>query len=362
MGIQGYTSLMMLKTDRQHSNYKSLTSVEKLVQNGADLTKQLLGFARHGKYDVKLTNMNEIAHDTLRMFARTKKELAVHEEYAAAIWPVEVDQGQLQQVLLNIFVNAGQAMPGGGDLTLITKNVILAAQDAEELGLPPARYVRTSISDTGVGIDEGTRQRIFEPFFTTKELGHGTGLGLASAYGIIQNHQGTIDVESRMGEGTTFHIYLPASEKVNVGRDEKPIVQTAHNSPETVLLVDDEDFILKVGSQILQELGYKVMTASSGKEALEIFSENKEGIDLVVLDMIMPGMGGGETFDGIKALKMDAKVLLSSGYSIMGEASDILRRGCQGFIQKPFSMKSFSEKLREILDGENNSAYQNTGI
>jgi PAS domain S-box-containing protein len=357
MGIQGYASLMLLKTDPEQPNYKNLSNIEQLVQNGADLTKQLLGFARDGKYDVKSTNMNEIVRDTIRMFRRTKKEIIVYEEYEEDIWPVEVDQGQLQQVLLNLFVNAGQAMPGGGDLTLETKNVILGAQDAKAIGLAPGRYVRTSVCDTGVGIDEGTRQRIFEPFFTTKEFGRGTGLGLASAYGIVQNHQGTIDVYSQVGEGTTFLIYLPASEKA--GKNEKPFFKYNPNGPETVLLVDDEDFILKVGTKILQELGYRVLTAGSGKEALEIYSANRDKIDIVVLDMIMPGMGGGETYDSIKALKLDVKVLLSSGYSIMGEASAILRRGCQGFIQKPFTMKSFSEKLREILDGENHSGQQN---
>jgi PAS domain S-box-containing protein len=360
MGIQGYASLIMLKTDREHPNYKNLSSIETLVQNGADLTKQLLGFARDGKFDVKSTNMNEIAQETLRMFARTKREISIHEEYEEAIWPVDVDQGQLQQVLLNLFVNAGQAMPGGGDLTLVTNNLILGAHEAKEFRLPPARYVRISISDTGVGIDEGTRQRMFEPFFTTKQRGHGTGLGLASAYGIIQNHQGTIDVVSQVGEGATFHIYLPASEIAI--KDEKPLIDNNLYVPETVLLVDDEEFILKVGLQILEELGYAVLTAASGKEALKIYSEKKDEIDIVVLDMIMPGMGGGETFDSIKALNPDAKVLLSSGYSIMGEATDILSRGCQGFIQKPFTMKSFSEKLREILDGENNSVHENLGV
>jgi two-component system, cell cycle sensor histidine kinase and response regulator CckA len=360
MGIQGYASLMLLKTNPQHPHYKNLNGIEQLVQNGADLTKQLLGFARDGKYHVKTTDMNEVARDTIRMFGRTKKEISICEEYEENIWSVEVDQGQLKQVLLNIFVNAGHAMPGGGDLTLVTKNVILGAQDAQTLGLPPARYVRASVSDTGVGINEETRQRIFEPFFTTKEFGHGTGLGLASAYGIIQNHQGTIDVDSQMEEGTTFHIYLPASQKIR--KVVKPDFEHHHNGPETVLLVDDEDVILKVGSQILQELGYTVMTASSGKEALEIYSANRDKIDIVVLDMIMPGMGGGETYDSIKALKLDVKVLLSSGYSIMGEASTILDRGCQGFIQKPFTVKSFSEKLREILNGENTPMYQSSQL
>ena len=351
MGIQGYASLMLLKTDPEHPHFRNLNSIEELVQKGADLTKQLLGFARDGKYDVKSTNMNDIAQDTIRMFGRTKKEIRIYEEYENNIWPVEVDQGQLQQVLLNIFVNAGHAMPGGGDLTLVTENVILEADEASPFGLPAARYIRTSISDTGVGIDEETRQRIFEPFFTTKEFGHGTGLGLASAYGIVQNHQGIIDVESQVGTGTTFHIYLPASN--NSRNEDKTTFELDHAGPKTVLLVDDEDVILNVGSEILQELGYRVLTASSGKEALEVYSAKKDQIDIVVLDMIMPDMSGGETYDSIKALKLDVKVLLSSGYSIMGEASAILKRGCQGFIQKPFTMKSFSEKLKEILDEEN---------
>jgi CheY-like chemotaxis protein len=287
------------------------------------------------------------------MFGRTRKEIRLYEEYQEDLWPVEVDQGQLQQVLLNIFVNAGHAMPGGGDLTLATANVILEAKEAKPFGLPQGRYVKTSITDSGVGIDEGTKQRIFEPFFTTKELGHGTGLGLASAYGIIQNHQGAISVESQEGEGTTFHIYLPASGKVT--QNDKPqLVEINHaTGPKTVLLVDDEDVILRVGSEMLQELGYTVLTAKSGKEALEIYSANKNEIDIVVLDMIMPDMSGGETYDSIKSLKLDVKVLLSSGYSIMGEASAILERGCQGFIQKPFTMKSFSEKLRDLLEEEN---------
>lgn len=351
MGIQGHASLMLLKTDPNHPQCKNLNNIEELVQKGSDLTKQLLGFARDGKYDVKSTNMNEIAHDTIRMFGRTKKEISIHEEYEDDIWPVEVDQGQLQQVLLNIFVNAGHAMPGGGNLTLVTENVILEAQEAKPFGLLPAKYIRTSISDTGAGIDDETRQRIFEPFFTTKEFGHGTGLGLASAYGIVQNHQGIIDVESQVGAGTTFHIYLPASG--NGKNEDLDSIELDDAGPKTVLLVDDEDVILNVGSEILQELGYRVITARSGKEALKIYSAKKDQIDIVVLDMIMPDMSGGETYDSIKALKLDVKVLLSSGYSIMGEASAILNRGCQGFIQKPFTMKSFSEKLKEILDKEN---------
>ena len=252
----------------------------------------------------------------------------------------------LGRLLGYLLENASKYAPDGGAID------IYGWRDAD------CAYV--AVTDDGPGIPEEIRGNIFDPFFTTKPAGHGTGLGLASAYGIIQNHQGTIDVVSQVGEGATFHIYLPASEIAI--KDEKPLTNDNLHSPETVLLVDDEEFILKVGLQILEELGYAVLTAPSGKEAIKIYTEKKDEIDIVVLDMIMPGMGGGETYDSIKALKLDVKVLLSSGYSIIGEASAILNRGCQGFIQKPFTMKSFSEKLREILDEENTPMYQNSRL
>jgi CheY-like chemotaxis protein len=198
-------------------------------------------------------------------------------------------------------------------------------------------------------MDETTQKRIFDPFFTTKEMGRGTGLGLASAYGIVQNHGGIIHVYSEKGQGSTFHIYLPASGKKAM---EDSIVSEERVSmgTETVLLVDDEEMMTEAGGQLLEEIGYSVLIARSGKEAIGIYEKNKDQIDLVILDMIMPVMGGGETYDRLKEADPDIKVLLSSGYSINGEASEILDRGCDGFIQKPFKIKDLSQKLREILE------------
>jgi CheY-like chemotaxis protein len=190
-------------------------------------------------------------------------------------------------------------------------------------------------------------KRQFDPFFTTKETGHGTGLGLASAYGIITGHGGYIDVESEKGQGTTFSIYFPASAK-RIRR----AVETAEEfirGTGTVLLVDDEEFILEVGRDLLQALDYRVLTAKGGKEAIEVYRRNRDAILMVVLDMIMPGMGGGEAYDRIKEINPDVKVLLSSGYSIDGEASEILERGCNGFIHKPFNIKELCGKIGEIL-------------
>jgi len=348
MGIEGYVSLMLMDIHPTHPHRKTLEGIEEQIQGGAELTKQLLGFARGGKYEIIATNLNELIKTQNRMFGKTKKEITFREKYEENLWTVEVDQGQIEQVLLNLYVNAWQAMPRGGDLYIQTENVILNEDYTSLFNVDPGGYVKISVTDTGVGMDEETQRRIFEPFFTTKEMGRGTGLGLSSAYGIIKNHDGIINVNSNKGEGTTFSIYLPVLEKEVIKKEE--LHEEILKGKETVLLVDDEDVITDVGEDILKTLGYKALIARSGKEAIEIYKKNKDTIDIVILDMIMPGIGGGETYDRVKEINLDIKVLLSSGYSINGEATEILKRGCNGFIQKPFNMKQLAEKIRDILD------------
>jgi len=262
---------------------------------------------------------------------------------------VEVDQAQIEQVLLNLYVNAWQAMPNGGDLYVETSNVVLDENYARLFGVSPGNYVKISVTDTGIGMDKATQQRIFDPFFTTKEMVRGTGLGLSSAYGIIKNHGGIINVYSEKDEGTTFNIYLPASEKEIAVREER-LADEILKGTETVLLVDDEDMIVDVGEEMLKEMGYKVLVARGGKEAVEVYAKRKEEIDLVILDMIMPDMGGGEAYDRMKEKNPKVRVILSSGYSIDGQATEILERGCDAFIQKPFNIKEMSGKIREILE------------
>jgi two-component system cell cycle sensor histidine kinase/response regulator CckA len=348
MGILGNASLLLAKIEADHPHHEKLKNIEKYVENGAELTKQLLGFARGGKYVVKPTDLKDLVTRSARMFGRTKKEIRIHTDHLADTWPVEVDRGQIEQVLLNLFVNAWQAMPGGGDLYLSTENVELDQTYEIPYKLRPGRYVKLSVADTGIGMDIAIQERIFEPFFTTKEMGRGTGLGLASAYGIVKNHGGHINVYSQKGKGSTFSIYLPASGKT-VEREEQAPRELARGR-ETILLVDDEQITMDVGQEILRELGYKVLTARNGPEAIERFRAIGPRIDLVILDMIMPGMGGGQTFDELRRLDPNIRVLLASGYSIGGEASQILERGCNDFIQKPFNMRQLSEKLRAILD------------
>jgi PAS domain S-box-containing protein len=350
MGIQGNASLMALKTDPAHSNYEKIKNIETYVQNGTELTRQLLGFARRGKYHAIATDVNEVIEKSATMFGRTKKEIRIRMDLVEELWTVDVDRGQLEQALLNLYVNAWQAMPQGGELYLKTENVIL---DADFVSSKPYKveagdYIKITITDTGTGIDKEIQERIFEPFFTTKEMGRGTGLGLASVYGVIKNHEGYINVYSEADLGTTFTIYLPASRKTVKKEIEKTAPAMVMGTG-TILLIDDEEMIIKVGAELLKELGYKVLSARSGQEAIDVYENNTDKIDLVIMDMIMPGMGGGETFDRLKSINPDIRVLLSSGYSINGQASKILARGCDGFIQKPFNLIQLSDKIQQII-------------
>jgi two-component system cell cycle sensor histidine kinase/response regulator CckA len=348
MGIMGNASLMVSETDSAHPNYEKLKNIEKLVDSGSKLTQQLLGYAREGRYEIIPLNLNQLMKETSDTFRATKKEIRVHRELAENLFPIDADQGQIEQVLLNLYVNAADAMPGGGDLFLKTINVT----DKDMKGRPykpkPGNYVLLTVRDTGTGMDKRTTERVFDPFFSTKGLGKGTGLGLASVYGIIKAHGGYIDVESKKGSGTTFKIYLPAAEKKveMVAKSARQIIKGS----ETVLLVDDEPMVLEVGINMLKKLGYTVLEAKGGREAVKAYEANKDKIDLVILDMIMPDRGGGETYDQMKEIDPTVTVLLSSGYSIDGQATEILERGCNGFIQKPFTIKELSGRIREILE------------
>ncbi|MGD8256745.1 MAG: response regulator, partial [Desulfobacterales bacterium] len=347
MTIQGNTSLMLYNMGISDPLYESLKNIEKSVKNGAKLTRQLLGYARKGNYQVTPLDLNDLVKETAEAIARTRKEITIHSELAEDLDAVLADQGQIEQVLLNLYVNASDAMPEGGKLTLITRNMTLKDVNGMPHTSMPENFVELTVSDTGIGMDKKTLGRIFEPFFTTKEMGKGTGLGLASVFGIIKAHGGFMDVESQRGVGTTFKIYLPISNQRNEKRFEPQCKIINGNG--TILLVDDEEMVLDAGAKLLEKMGYNVFEAEAGRKAVEIYKENKEKIDMVILDMIMPEMGGGAVYDRIKEIDPDVKILLSSGYSINGQAKEILRRGCDGFIQKPFNMEELSGKLSQLM-------------
>jgi PAS domain S-box-containing protein len=345
--ILGNTSLILYDIDDTSPHYVPLKNIERQIKRGAELTTQLLGYARKGKYHVKPVNLNQIVEESAAAFGRTRKEIAIGCNLADDLLAVEADQGQIQQVLLNLFVNAADAMPTGGSLELSTSNATHREIESKEYHPAPGNYLRLTVSDTGIGMDENVRQRIFDPFFSTKETGKGTGLGLASVYGIIKNHGGYIEVKSQKGQGSLFNIYLPASADQVVDAAE-PAAKIMKGSG-TILIVDDEKTVLNVGVRILQKLGYTVLESTNGADALELYKKLQDQIQLVVLDIVMPNMGGGEVYDRLKEIDPEVKVLLASGYSIDDQAREIMERGCDGFIQKPFSVKTMSDKINEAL-------------
>lgn len=346
-GILGRTSLLLL--DVPSSFHPQLAEIEDLVKSASDLTRQLLGFAQGGKFEVRPMALNPLIRKTADMFGRTRKQVLFHMNLAQDLWVVEADQGQMEQVLMNLFVNARDAMPSGGEITVAASNVVLTPEQAGARGVQPGRYVEFSVGDTGSGMDAETMQRIFDPFFTTKEMGRGTGLGLATVYGIVKGHGGMIEADSEKGKGTTFTVRLPALEPGFVPEPLRRDPSEPLYGTETILLVDDEEVLLDIEKELLQRLGYQVLTASSGEEALRVLIAHGKDIRLVILDLIMPGLCGKELFSRMKAAAPEAKVLLSSGYSADGEAAQILSMGCDGFIQKPFSLHLLSKKVRKAL-------------
>lgn len=348
MGIQGYTSLIMMDTPPDDPRYGRLQRIENQVLSGSKLTKQLLGYARKGKYEIKRLDLNLLVREISEIFGMTKKQIRIHLELAEDLFVVNADQGQIEQLLLNIFINAADAMPTGGDLYITAmntnaKNIKHKSFKVKDSG----NFIQIVIRDTGIGMDQKIVDRIFEPFFTTKGLASGTGLGMASVYGIIKGHGGYINVKSKVGRGTTFDIYLPAAGESILKNKESNI--EAVKGQGTLLLVDDEDVILEVAQEYLNLLGYNVLLAKGGKAAIDIYQQKKDEIDMVLLDMVMPDLSGGDTYDRVKEINPHVKVLLSSGYSIDGQARDIINRGCNGFIQKPFTLKDLSYKLKEVL-------------
>jgi two-component system cell cycle sensor histidine kinase/response regulator CckA len=350
MGIRGHVSLMSLEAHDPHAIGGRLRKIDKLVESGTHLTSHLLGYAREGRYKVKTISLNQLVVETSDTFSLTKKQITIHRNLDENLFSIQADHGQIEQVLWNLFINASDAMPDGGDLFLETANVTHDQMRGKIYVPKPGNYVLLKVTDVGIGMDRKTLGRVFDPFFTTKGIGRGTGLGLSSAYGIVKAHGGYLDVESKPGKGSTFKLYLPATQE-----EVREVVKTPAGvikGTGTVLLIDDEQAVLEVGKELLEVMGYRVLAASEGEKAVEIYTKNRDKIDIVVLDMVMPGMGGGEVYDHLKKIDPDVKVLLASGFAIDGEASKILDRGCDGFIQKPFNMKELSERITEIINDQ----------
>ncbi len=347
MAILGYCSVILIDTDPEDPTYERLKIIEEQVHSAARLTRQLLGFARGGKYDIRTMDMNELLSRSAEAFCSGKEEIRMHLNLWRELWTVDADRAQIEQVFANIYLNAWQAMPEGGDLFIETRNIYLEEHLAGVLLLDSGKYICITVTDTGIGMDKTTLQKIFEPFFTTRGMGGGAGLGLASAYGVIKNHGGTIQATSEKGKGATFKVYLPASGKEAPGA--RVSDSTLIKGTETVLFVDDQAEVASIGAEMLQSLGYTVLVATSGNQAIKIFEKEYGNIDLAILDMTMPAMSGVDTFKAMKNINPQVKVILSSGFSVDAETSKILESGCNGFLQKPYNLSDLSKKIREVL-------------
>ncbi|RKY83703.1 hypothetical protein DRQ09_09675, partial [candidate division KSB1 bacterium] len=347
--VMGYAELLKMEfPDTTTSEGKAVDVILRGTERAANLTKQLLGFARGGKYNPVPININDVIRDVVSMSEKIfEKNIDVNYEFEQKVKTIEADRTQMEQVLTNLIINAKDAMPLGGTLTFRTENIYIDKEYSNKYPeFKTGNYVKISVSDTGIGMTEEVKKHIFEPFFTTKGLAKGTGLGLATVYGIIKNHNGYINVYSEAGKGTTFNIYLPASTKIAVRKEKN---EKIFRGSGTILLIDDEEDVRNVAVKQLESLGYKVITASDGIKAIDIYARNRNNIDLILLDMIMPGMSGIKTYLNLKKINPDVKVLIISGFSQNGRATELLEKGATGFIQKPFNLYRLSEIIYKTL-------------
>jgi len=355
--IIGLAQLVKSRTIKSDPNYEQLDSILKSAERAADLTKQLLLFSRKKEMDLEVINLNRTISEIRKMLNRLIGEnISMHNELASDLWQIKADRNQLEQVITNLVVNARDAMGGGGDLHIKTKNVSISNEKAETIpNIEPGQYVRISIEDTGHGMDQEIQDKIFDPFFTTKGLAEGTGMGLAVVHGIVKEHKGFINVYSEAGEGTIFHIYLPrvkSEQKQETKKRKTKLLNNFSGDGETVLIVEDEKPVLTYLEKILENYGYNYLSAKSGEEALELFAKNKDNIDLLLSDVIMTGIDGVELANKLKKQNKDLQVILSSGYSNKKVALRKIKDKGYRFIQKPYDITKLLSLLHETISSE----------
>lgn len=352
--IAGYSSLVLDQMEATHPLREDVEQIQKAGKSGAGLTQQLLAFSRRQLLRPTTVNPNTVVART-KMLLRPLigEHILVTTDLSEDVSCIRADAGQLEQILTNLAVNARDAMPAGGRLTIETENVLLdsdALADQSETGAgpPPGPYVRLSVSDTGQGIPPDIQSRIFEPFFTTKRRGEGTGLGLSTVYGIVRQSGGVVRLYSRVSHGTTFHLYFPAV--AGAVEEAEATVTSAPSGSETILVAEDQSEVRSVTCQALTSRGYKVLAAESGERALELVAKHASAIDMLVTDVVMPNMGGRQLAECLLDLFPDMRVLYVSGYT----DDEILRQGIVQssveFLHKPFTPQSLLQKVREVLD------------
>jgi signal transduction histidine kinase len=350
--INGYADFLLADIDRSDPRRDDVREIKKAATRAGALTTQLLAFSRRQIRQPRSLDLNAVLTDLERMLCRViGEDVTIDWRPSERLGSVKADPSEIEQVLLNLVVNAGDAMPNGGTIAVTTSTVSFEGVTARPQ-LPPGPYIRLRVSDTGMGMDAATRERIFEPFFTTKGPGKGTGLGLSTVYAIVENLHGAIDVESTLGKGTTFTVYLPRHEEQADAIGSGTMATLAPRGAETVLLVEDEEGVRALGARILERHGYTVLEARNGRDALAVVAQHAGQIDLLLTDVVMPEMGGKQLAEALLARDSALRVLFISGYT----DGDISRRGeldpCTAFLQKPFTARGLLGRVREVLDGD----------
>ena len=351
--ILGHTDLLLLLDHADNNVLESLQQIRSAVARGRDLASQLLAFGRKVPATFTALDLNDVIHEVKRLLQRTiPRMIELDLNLSADLKRIRADAGQCEQLMMNLCINAQDAMPDGGKISITTGNfqVKLGAQNS--MGLPPGDFVHLCVRDTGRGMEPDTLAKIYEPFFTTKEKGKGTGLGLAIVYGIAKNHGATIDCQSEMGKGTGFHVYFPVTSFDAILETAPPLDDHAGyvGGREMVLLIEDEEDIVKIDRQVLEEYGYRVITAGNGEEGIARYMQNRKKIDLILLDISMPGIGGIKCMQQVLHSDPDAKIVLISGYTSNGRFKEAIRSGARAFLSKPYSRNELLRTVRKILD------------
>ncbi len=349
--VLGFSELLLSGKDERDQSYQDLQKINQAARNGADLVRSILAFGRKADITLKSLDLNHEVKQIKKLLGRTiPKMIDIELNLGREIPRVNADPVQIEQMLLNLAVNASHAMADGGKLTIETQRVTLDEEYSRlNFGATSGEYTMLSVSDTGHGMDQETLSHIFEPFFTTKETGEGTGLGLATVYGLVKQHGGYITCYSEPGEGTTFKIYFPAVEMEMNPDVAKTAIMPAFGT-ETILLVDDEEFIRALGKRILEKSGYKVITAADGREALDLYKSQKDKISLVILDLMMPVMGGKECLQELLKIEPQVKIIVASGFAASGQTKEVLDSGANASVRKPYEMKQMLRAVRKVLD------------
>jgi PAS domain S-box-containing protein len=350
--VQGYADLLIHSMNHDERQYLALQNIIGATKRGAELTRQLVTFSRTAESHRLPLDLNQKVQNVKELLGRTiPKMIDIELQLTDDLRFVHADPTHVEQMLMNLVVNAKDAMPDGGKLIIKTEHVILNEEFCKiHPDANPWMYALLTVADNGHGIDKETLDHIFEPFYTTKEVGKGTGLGLAMVYGIVKSHRGFVSCSSQPGEGTTFKVYLPTVEQEVEMVEEKKIQASVTGGKEKILLVDDEEIIRDLGVQILGEFGYAVLTAPNGESALELYRNNPGEIDLVILDLFMPGMGGMRCLEELLKINPHLRIIISSGYVVDGSTEKTIEERARGYISKPFDREQILSLIRKVLD------------